>query len=207
MIMTTFYTYILPFTLIILVFMLKSFHVRLKEQNLDLEYQVFLIDEYQDAVARFIKQTDSKNYLSVYNTLEWLGHEMVNDCNLIEEFLSKSAQYEPSDTNGIDLDELSEEAKKSLSRALGSALFLSTFQSRKNGPEYRKALTLAFIQRKEADTETHIPETVEVKEPAQKVNRHPKEVSPSIINFTALRRFFEVLGSHQLNDAKSAAWN
>ena len=112
--------------------MLKSFHVRLKEQNLDLEYQVFLIDEYQDAVARFIKQTDSKNYLSVYNTLEWLGHEMVNDCNLIEEFLSKSAQYEPSDTNGIDLDELSEEAKKSLSRALGSALFLSTFQTRPN---------------------------------------------------------------------------
>lgn len=155
---------LIPIAIVAISFLMKPLRKWLERCAADAEARTILVDNYYTNANRFLKLTDPKKDEELREMIVWVGHEMVKGSTLIKFTLfrmrKRAAKSKLADKTDQIFGDLSEEASHAFSRALASALLLSSYQSVFFGRQYRSMLQLLIK-----------PTEKEIKEPEQIVVR------------------------------------
>ncbi|MER9574913.1 hypothetical protein NKI78_04570 [Mesorhizobium sp. M0400] len=172
--MNTVLWYVLPGLIILLSVAMKPLRAWLESCAKESASQAELVEEYQRNVAKFLRLTDPKKHAEIIDILVWTGQNMLKGTKLIRLMVLNGRRRSVTDAEvHREADDafasLPDEALHAFSKAVGSALLVSSYQAIFLGKSYRAILS--WLVRN--------PDK-EIKEPEQIVYRYRKSHVPVI---------------------------
>ena len=150
--MTAFLAVSASVALAIAMFFTPSLRRWWERRSSDARDEAQFIDDYREAARDLLRATDPEKHADIREAIIFLG-ECMMDPALVRSLIAfwrrvRKNGHPPRRALARSFDDLSEDAKHALSRAIANALIVSSYQSLFLGGMYRHLLMLAIDQQR-----------------------------------------------------------